>query len=146
MISNNSNYNPEIDLSIVVPVYNEEQLVAKNITEIINVFSNKQIEFEIIIVDDCSSDDSLTICKKIQNKFDSIIHILCNQQNRGYTSAIKRGIEFSRGEYISYLDVDLQYDPQDLLLFYFIATTHLKCVTSMMALKLLTLFDLLSLI
>tara|TARA_B100001250_G_scaffold77249_1_gene63330 strand:+ start:4106 stop:5635 length:1530 start_codon:yes stop_codon:yes gene_type:complete len=109
-----------IDLSIIVPIYNEEQLVEDNISKILNVFFKKDLVFEIIIIDDGSDDGTYIICKELEKQFDCI-QIFSHSINKGYSKAVKTGIMHSRGNYISYLDVDLQYDPKDLFLFYTIA-------------------------
>ena len=90
-------------LSIIIPVYNEGIILKKNI-EIIEKFFKKKFKFEIIVIDDCSTDNSLSILNTIKsNNF----KLLSNQINSGKGYSIKRGINESTGEIILTTDADL---------------------------------------
>jgi glycosyltransferase involved in cell wall biosynthesis len=86
-------------ISVIVPLYNKEHHIEKSINSIINqTYSN----FEVIIIDDGSSDNSLNIIRTI---VDARIKII-TQPNAGVSAARNRGINESKGEYITFLDAD----------------------------------------
>ena len=106
--------NKQIVLSIIVPVFNEENTVIA-ILKKVNQLKEHNISFEVIVVDDGSSDNSLSLIKENQNLYDQLIS---NERNYGKGYAIKKGLELSKGKYITFQDADLEYDPNDLVRFF----------------------------
>ena len=100
-----------MDLSIVVPIYNEEA----NIEELINEIklSLKDINFEIIVVDDNSNDKSFEILKKIRKK-NNRVRVIKHSRNYGQSYAVRSGVKFARSEWIATLDGDGQNNPNDI--------------------------------
>ena len=102
----------KISLSIVVPVFNEQgnvPLLAQNIIAALS--KQNEIEaFEIVFVDDASTDNSLIECKSISDKR---IQVVSSSMRRGQTKATKLGIEAARYNVVATLDADLQNDPAD---------------------------------
>ncbi len=96
-------------LSIAIPVYNEEQNIAPLIEEIKKSLSG--IDYEIIFVDDGSSDNTVNEIRKVK---DGNVKLVRFTRNFGQTSAMAAGIEAAEGEYIAFLDGDLQNDPSDI--------------------------------
>jgi len=97
-------------LSIIVPVYNEENNIGILITKLRNLdLSELNFQKEIIVVNDGSNDDSRAIIES----FDEII--LINQENQGKGKAVQRGIDLAKGDYILIQDGDLEYDPFDII-------------------------------
>lgn len=90
-----------IFLSIIVPVYNVEKYIGECIESIIN---QKKIDFELILVNDGSTDDSLKVCKEYEIKDDRIIII--DQANQGVSSARNNGLKIANGKYIMFVDSD----------------------------------------
>lgn len=96
-------------ISIIVPCYNEEETVQIFNEEIKKVISN--YEYEIIFVDDGSSDNTLKIIKNISEE-DEHIKYLSFSRNFGKEAAIFAGLDKSRGDYVVIMDVDLQDPPR----------------------------------
>ena len=96
-------------LSIVVPVYNEEQNIAPLIQEIAKSLSN--LSYEIIFVDDGSGDNTVNEIRKFKNHNVKLVKFT---RNFGQTSAMAAGIEAAEGEFLAFLDGDLQNDPSDI--------------------------------
>ncbi len=94
-------------ISIVIPVYNEKHTVE----EIIKKIQTVQINKEIIIVDDYSTDSTRDILKKYENN--SSIKIILHDQNKGKGAAIRTAINHITGEIVIIQDADLEYDPND---------------------------------
>lgn len=90
-----------IKVSVIVPVYNGEKFIEECIK---NVLNQTLEEFELIIINDGSTDNTLDICKR-NSEIDKKIRII-NQENEGVSSARNKGIEQSNGEYICFVDCD----------------------------------------
>ena len=88
-------------ISVIVPVYNIERYVERCINSIVN---QSYTGFEIIIVDDGSTDDSGSICDRL-SETDSRIQVI-HQENKGLSAARNRGMREARGEYICFVDGD----------------------------------------
>lgn len=102
-----------VDISIVIPVFNEKGNIEKLYTEIINTLRGKE-SYEIVFSDDGSTDDSFEILKKIASR-DSRARIVKLMSNYGQSSAIAAGISNSKGRIIVTMDSDLQHDPRDII-------------------------------
>lgn len=96
-------------LSIVVPLYNEEDNV-ELLTEKIHE-SLQGYHYEIIFVNDFSNDSTVRVIKKMN---DPIVHLVELKKNYGQSLALAAGIDYARGEYIITMDGDLQNDPSDI--------------------------------
>jgi glycosyltransferase involved in cell wall biosynthesis len=100
-------------LSIIIAVFNEEDNIRPMIENIHKSFMGTNIDYEVIFVDDGSSDNTVNIIKTWSVPESTLIEL---KRNFGQTAAIKAGIDNSDGEYIATLDGDLQNDPEDLLM------------------------------
>lgn len=110
--------------SIVVPVYNEELSIAKTLSELSAIVSNiPGWKFEIICVDDGSTDSSLQIIKSYNN-------VLCVEHtvNRGYGAALKSGLDVASGDWLFITDADNTYSIEDLARLLDFATTDYSMV------------------
>ncbi|MFH1905585.1 MAG: glycosyltransferase family 2 protein [bacterium] len=97
-------------LSIVVPVYNEKNTILK----IIEKVKALDVEKEIIIVDDCSTDGT---CELIKEKLDSRypeVSIFYHMANHGKGAALRTGFKHVKGEIIAIQDADLEYEPEEI--------------------------------
>lgn len=95
-------------LSIIVPVYNVENWLSRCASSLINQDLDKS-EYEIIFVNDGSTDDSFEIAKKYSESYDNII--LISQENKGLSAARNAGINKANGKYIWFVDSDDWIEP-----------------------------------
>ena len=91
-------------LSIIIPVFNEEKTVAELIDKVVDVRIPK-VEKEIIVVDDGSTDKTVSKIPKSKIKF------IQHEKNMGKGAAVKSGIDKATGDYVIIQDADLEYDP-----------------------------------
>jgi len=103
----------EMDISIVIPVYNEEESVGRLYDGLNKTLSKLKIKYEVILIDDGSIDRTYKELKKI-NKKNSSYKIIRFRRNFGQTSAMSAGFHYSSGKVIITLDADLQNDPKDI--------------------------------
>ena len=95
-------------ISVIIPCYNEEKTIEKIVNKILDL---KNLDLEIIIIDDNSTDSSKNIIEtKLKNRVQKVI---INNINSGKGYSIRRGIESASGEFILIQDADLEYDPND---------------------------------
>ena len=97
-------------VSVVVPVYNVEKYVGKCLESILH---QTMQDFEVIVVDDCSPDGSMTVVKSYADK-DPRFRIVTHEVNRGLMQARKSGYSVAEGEYLMFLDSD-DYLPSDAM-------------------------------
>jgi dolichol-phosphate mannosyltransferase len=102
-----------IELSVVVPVYNEEENLPILVPKLSEVLKGLQKTYEVIFVDDGSSDGSGKVLKEMATQYPSI-RILRFRANRGLSAALVAGMREARGEILVTLDSDLQNDPTDI--------------------------------
>tara|TARA_B100000035_G_C20924940_1_gene520249 strand:+ start:91 stop:783 length:693 start_codon:yes stop_codon:yes gene_type:complete len=95
--------------SILVPVYNEEKTVIQ-ILERLNKTKPENLEYEIIVINDGSKDNTLELLEKNKNLYSKLIN---NEKNFGKGYSVKEGLKTANGEYIIFQDADLEYDPID---------------------------------
>jgi glycosyltransferase involved in cell wall biosynthesis len=103
----------KIDLSVVVPLYNEEASVELLYTSISAALENAGLAYEVLFVDDGSSDSTLDIASRLATQ-DPRLRVVEFRTNYGQTPAMAAGIDLSRGEIIATMDGDLQNDPGDI--------------------------------
>jgi len=103
-------------ISIIIPIYNEEKLIISVLKKIetLKVWEDKKCSYEIIIINDGSTDKSYEILEKNSDLFTKIIN---NKINKGKGFAVKEGILASSGDYILFQDADNEYDPEDYVKF-----------------------------
>lgn len=96
-------------LSILIPVYNEEETIG----EIFDRIKKTDINKEIIIVDDGSIDNTKRILKKLEEQCDRNVKIVYREKNGGKGAAIRTGLDYISGDIAIIQDADLEYDPAD---------------------------------
>lgn len=102
-----------LDLSVVIPVYNERENLVFLEEAIENAFEKTTFEYEIIFVDDGSLDDSASIILSLR-KQNPKIRLIQFKNNSGQTAAFAAGFSSAKGNYVATLDADLQNDPADI--------------------------------
>jgi glycosyltransferase involved in cell wall biosynthesis len=102
-----------IDISIVAPVYNEEENLPILVSQLVEVLGPLRKPYEMIFVDDGSKDRSRQVLKEMVSKY-SQLRILGFKYNCGESAAIYAGLREARGDIVITLDADLQNDPKDI--------------------------------
>ena len=100
-------------LSIVIPVFNEEENLRILTTELVDVLQSLINTWEIIFIDDGSTDGSIRVLRELQELFPHI-RIIKFRRNCGQTAAFDAGFKAAKGEVIVTMDSDLQNDPHDI--------------------------------
>ncbi len=100
-------------LSVVIPVYNEEENIQLLHERLKGALDPLKKEYEILFVDDGSIDKTLSILEEIQSKDKNVI-VLSLRRNFGQTAAFAAGFDFARGDVVVTMDGDLQNDPADI--------------------------------
>jgi glycosyltransferase involved in cell wall biosynthesis len=101
-------------LSVVIPMYNEEESVAPLVARVHEALADYQYPWELVIVDDGSSDDTVARLRDEVHRYGKHVRIVQLQRNFGQTAAMQAGIDAARGDVIATLDGDLQNDPADI--------------------------------
>src|SRR5579859_5858366 len=102
-----------IDLSIVIPVYNERESLKLLHQKLVSVLSNLDLSWEIVYVDDGSNDGSTVILKEITSTNESAI-VAVQRRNFGKSLALAAGFALARGQVLITMDADLQDEPEEI--------------------------------
>jgi glycosyltransferase involved in cell wall biosynthesis len=119
-----------IQLSIVIPLFNEEGAVTGLVEEIIEVVSSIELPHEVILVDDGSSDNTKKVLSELEKQHTSVRGFY-HRKNYGQSAGLATGFSFARGNIIITLDGDGQNDPADILLLIEKLTDDVDCVCGM---------------
>lgn len=103
-------YSNKVNLSIVLPVFNEEEVLPATMRELYSVCDSLNKSYEIIFVDDCSQDKTPEILSQFAAK-DPRVKILRFSRNFGHQAALGAGVDFAEGEMVVTMDSDLQHPP-----------------------------------
>ena len=95
-------------ISVIVPVYNEENFIIETLKKI--NLQKENFKIEIIVVDDCSTDNSYELLEKNKNLYDQLIR---NERNLGKGETLRNGFENATGQLILIQDADNEYDPNE---------------------------------
>ena len=104
---------PALDLSVVIPVYNEEENLPPLWAELRGVLEGLALRFEVIFVDDGSEDRSAEIIRGLRDA-DARVRLVRLKANAGETAATDAGFKAARGRWVVTMDADLQNDPADI--------------------------------
>jgi glycosyltransferase involved in cell wall biosynthesis len=102
-----------MDISIVIPAYNEEESLQELIQKLSHTLQTLDKECEIIIVDDGSTDETLSTLKKLKRDV-PLLKILSFRKNYGKSAALSEAFKWADGDYVITMDADLQDDPEEI--------------------------------
>jgi len=102
-----------MDLSVVIPVYNEEESLPRLLDELHAALAGTGLTYELVLVDDGSRDRSFDVLATAAAG-DPALHVVRFRRNFGQTAALQAGIDVARGRRVVLMDADLQNDPRDI--------------------------------
>jgi glycosyltransferase involved in cell wall biosynthesis len=103
----------KLDLSIIVPIYNEEECVRPLYTSLKEICDQFDLDYEIIFIDDGSKDGTYRLLSSLHNE-DPVVKVVKFRKNFGQTAAMAAGFRAARGRIVASMDGDLQNDPADI--------------------------------
>jgi glycosyltransferase involved in cell wall biosynthesis len=101
-----------VRLSVVVPCYNEARTLRVCLERLVAI-QDESLEIEVIVVDDCSTDESVSIARKFASSHREVT-VVAHPVNQGKGAALRTGFQKAGGDIVAVQDADLEYDPQDL--------------------------------
>jgi len=99
----------EIRVSVIVPAYNEQETILDILTEV-KLQKIEAVEFEVIVVDDCSTDGTVSLLEDNADLYASLVRL---EKNVGKGAAVKAGLELASGDFILFQDADMEYHPEE---------------------------------
>lgn len=105
-------------ISIVMPAFNESEHIVKNLQEVVDTFGSFEYDFEVIVVDDGSHDNTYLHAARVLLKHPERVRIVRYDQNQGKGNALIAGSTYAKGDYIVFLDADMDLHPSQLPLFF----------------------------
>tara|TARA_B100001996_G_scaffold351661_1_gene311860 strand:- start:1507 stop:2196 length:690 start_codon:yes stop_codon:yes gene_type:complete len=96
-------------VTILIPIFNEENTIIEILNRV-NSEKNNDTEMEIIVVDDCSTDNSKNLLNENRDLFSKLVEL---DKNLGKGGAVREGLKHATGEYVLFQDGDLEYNPKD---------------------------------
>ena len=113
MAANFPDLEPAVTLSVVIPLYNEEESLSMLVAQLLGSLRPLGEPFELVLVDDGSSDRTAELLQELSRSTPELVAVLL-RRNYGQTAAMAAGFDASRGDEIVTLDGDLQNDPADI--------------------------------
>jgi glycosyltransferase involved in cell wall biosynthesis len=105
-------------LSILMPAYNEAQSIAENVCETVETMRALGIDFEIVVVDDGSLDGTHTAAGNALRTWPDYVRVVRCARNEGKGNALICGTGYSKGDYVAFLDADMDLHPEQLARFF----------------------------
>src|SRR2546421_4280315 len=115
-------------VSVIVPAFNEEENIPTCVQELSDATRRAGYKSEIIVVNDGSTDKTLSVSRSVQGKC-SMLRVLDLGRNYGKATALREGVKASKGDAIAFFDADMQYNPEDLIRLIGIARNGIDVVT-----------------
>jgi phenylacetate-CoA ligase len=104
---------PKLDLSVIVPCYNEDGNLPELVSRLIALFEYRKLRAEIILIDDASTDDTGKVILELSSRHACIRHIF-HERNQGIAESWHNGCQAATAPYLCLIDADLQYQPEDI--------------------------------
>lgn len=104
----------EIEVSVIIPVYNEESVLNQLFERLYSVMDKLGRSYEVIFIDDGSRDRSAAMLRAQYQKRSDVTRVICLRANAGQHAAIMAGFEYCRGQVVITLDADLQNPPEEI--------------------------------
>jgi phenylacetate-CoA ligase len=108
---------PSLDLSVVVPCYNEELNIPELAQRVLRMFDGSGLRGELLLVDDGSADGTARVIREHSERDARVVGVF-HRVNRGMAGAWRTGVNAARGAHVAIIDADLQYQPEDILRLY----------------------------
>jgi glycosyltransferase involved in cell wall biosynthesis len=122
----------QIDLTLVLPLYNEGPLLRKNLPFIFETLSTGHFSFEILLIDDCSGDGTPEIGRQFAQDHPGQVRFIQNESNLGRGATVTEGFQQGRGTVVGYIDVDCEGSPKYILDFVpNLIAGRFDCITGM---------------
>jgi len=106
-----------INLSVVVPCFNEQKNIEELVSTVLKIFTKNEITGELVLVNDGSLDDTAIEIERFSKQFKNVLGVN-HSKNLGIAEAWHSGLEMSNAEYVVTIDADLQYNPEDIIVLY----------------------------
>jgi glycosyltransferase involved in cell wall biosynthesis len=108
---------PNSSITVFLPAFNDEQSIAALVTDALDTLSSLSDDFEVIVVNDGSSDSTRAVLEDLASRF-SQLNVIHHERNQGYGAALRSGFTHASKELIFYTDGDGQYDVRELAILY----------------------------
>ncbi|MCD4775657.1 MAG: glycosyltransferase [Candidatus Aegiribacteria sp.] len=102
-----------IDVSVIIPAYNEENRIGTFLDKLVTYCGNSVLIYEVIVVDDCSTDDTIGIIAQYEDQFEHF-HLLRSKRNSGKGYSVKRGLFKAQGDICLFMDADGSVEPDEI--------------------------------
>jgi len=103
----------KFSISVFFPVYNDEKTIPKLVADVVPILKRISDDYEVILVNDCSTDNSAKVVEQLAKKYPHV-RTIHHEHNMGYGGSLKSGIYGARKEWVFYTDGDGQYDVAEL--------------------------------
>jgi glycosyltransferase involved in cell wall biosynthesis len=100
-----------LDLSLILPCYNEAEHIKKSLPRIISILDNYRYSYEVILIDDKSTDDTALLIQKLCAK-NPRINTYFHKKNQGRGATVTEGIQIAKGDVAGFIDIDLEVSPE----------------------------------
>lgn len=101
----------KIDVSLILPCYNESEHIEKSLPRIISVLENSRYSYEIILIDDKSTDNTIALMQKLSKK-NPKINTYSHKKNQGRGATVNEGLRMAKGNIVGFIDIDLEVSPE----------------------------------
>lgn len=114
-------------LSIVIPAHNEQDCLPETVSQLVNVLRRERIAYEILVVEDNSTDQTLLVCQSLAEQFSEVRYVR-NYPPNGFGFAVRRGLDSFQGDAVAIVMADASDEPEDLITGYYRLLEGYDCV------------------